>query len=81
MESIPAQACRLESIGDFCGNTILYSYNESGIHFGKTNLMVALKYYYVKNGQGDVIGFINGAGAIVVNYTYDSWARLQVCKE
>lgn len=34
------------------------------------------EYYYIKNGQGDVIGFIDGAGTMVVNYTYDRWGRL-----
>ena len=117
------QGRRLESIDGFGGNTILYSYNESGIRTGKTDLMEGLtyqyqmagdkmvaerctetmsgdemytsrymydsagsivsmiyngtEYYYVKNGQGDVIGLIDGAGTTVVNYTYDSWGRLQ----
>ena len=117
------QGRRLESIDGFGGNTILYSYNESGIRTGKTDLMEGLtyqyqlagdkvvaerctetmsgdemyasrymydsagsivsmiyngtEYYYVKNGQGDVIGLIDGAGTTVVNYTYDSWGKLQ----
>ena len=30
-------------------------------------------YYYVYNGQGDVIGILDSSGNRVVTYTYDSW--------
>ena len=33
-------------------------------------------YYYLLNAQGDVVGLIDSAGALVVQYTYDAWGRL-----
>ncbi len=36
----------------------------------------AVEYYYVKNGQGDIIGLIDGARNVVVNNSYDSWGKL-----
>ncbi len=35
-----------------------------------------VEYYYVRNGQKDIIGLIDGSGNFVVNYTYDSWGKL-----
>jgi RHS repeat-associated protein len=32
-------------------------------------------YYYVRNGQSDIIGILNSAGTSVVSYTYDSWGN------
>ncbi|MHC1731936.1 MAG: DNRLRE domain-containing protein [Bacteroidales bacterium] len=34
------------------------------------------EYYYIKNGQGDVLGLIDSNGIQVVSYTYDSWGKL-----
>ena len=34
------------------------------------------RYYYVKNAQGDVIGFVNGSGAVVAEYAYDAWGNI-----
>ncbi len=39
-------------------------------------MLQATKYYYLRNGQGDVVGLIDGSGAAVVEYTYDSWGKL-----
>ena len=36
-------------------------------------------YYYVRNGQNDVIRLIDGSNNTVVEYTYDSWGRLLSC--
>ena len=33
-------------------------------------------YYYIRNGQGDVIGLFDANGTIVARYTYDSWGNL-----
>jgi len=33
-------------------------------------------YYYLRNAQGDVLGIVNNAGAVVVSYTYDAWGNL-----
>ena len=33
------------------------------------------EFYYVYNGQGDVIGILDSAGTKVVTYTYDSWGK------
>lgn len=33
-------------------------------------------YYYIRNGQGDIIGLIDSNGTQVVSYTYDTWSRL-----
>ena len=34
-----------------------------------------VEYYYVRNGQNDIIGLIDGSGTQVVSYTYDSWGK------
>ena len=34
------------------------------------------EYYYLKNIQGDIIGILDGSGASVVEYIYDSWGKL-----
>lgn len=33
-------------------------------------------YYYIRNGQGDVIGLFDSNGNIVARYRYDSWGNL-----
>ena len=35
-----------------------------------------IEYYYIKNGQGDIIGLFDASGAEVVKYTYDTWGKL-----
>lgn len=35
-----------------------------------------IKYYYVKNIQGDVIAIIDNSGNKVVEYTYNSWGKV-----
>ena len=34
------------------------------------------EYYYLKNIQGDIIGILDGSGASVVEYSYDSWGKV-----
>ena len=36
-------------------------------------------YYYLRNGQGDIVKLIDGTGATVVEYTYDSWGKQLSC--
>ena len=33
------------------------------------------EYYYLRNAQGDIIKIIDGSGATVVEYTYDTWGK------
>jgi RHS repeat-associated protein len=48
---------------DASGQVVMVSYNGGD-------------YYYVRNGQGDIIKLIDGTGADVVRYTYDTWGKL-----
>ena len=34
------------------------------------------EYYYLRNGQNDVVKLIDGSGDTVVEYIYDSWGRV-----
>ena len=34
------------------------------------------EYYYIRNGQNDIIGLYDGNGTQVVSYTYDAWGKL-----
>ena len=34
------------------------------------------EYYYIRNGQNDIIGLFDSAGNQVVSYTYDAWGKL-----
>lgn len=53
----------LECIYDSYGNVIAFTYNN-------------MPYYYMKNGQRDIVGIIDGTGKIIVTYTYDSWGNV-----
>ena len=33
-------------------------------------------YYYIRNGQNDIIGIANSDGSIAANYVYDTWGKL-----
>ena len=35
-----------------------------------------IEYYYIRNGQNDIIGLYDNTGVQVVSYTYDSWGKL-----
>ena len=58
-------------------NKLLFSYDVNGnavaVNYNGTY------YYYVRNGQNDVIRLIDGSNNTVVEYTYDSWGRLLSC--
>ena len=51
-----------------------YSYDTEGslvsVNYNGT------EYYYLRNGQNDVVGLIDGNGNTVVEYTYDAWGKL-----
>ena len=53
--------------------TFLFSYDASGnpvsVNYNGT------EYYYLRNGQGDIVKLIDGAGATVVEYTYNTWGK------
>jgi RHS repeat-associated protein len=34
------------------------------------------EYYYIRNGQNDIIGLVNSSGTVVVNYTYSTWGEV-----
>ena len=33
------------------------------------------EYYYMRNGQNDIVGLMDNAGAVVVSYSYDAWGK------
>ena len=53
---------------------LLFSYDASGqvvsVDYNGT------MYYYVRNGQGDIIKIINASGTTVVEYKYDTWGKI-----
>ena len=59
--------------------TMLFSYDAFGqvvsVNYKDGNA-AAVEYYYVRNGQGDIIKIIDGNGSTVVEYKYDTWGKL-----
>ncbi|NLD49905.1 MAG: RHS repeat-associated core domain-containing protein [Clostridiaceae bacterium] len=55
-------------------DNIYYTYG-SGDKLVSMNLN-GVEYYYIRNGQGDIIGLFDGAGSQVVSYSYDTWGKL-----
>lgn len=58
-------------------NKLLFSYDANGnvvaVNYNGTY------YYYVRNGQNDVIRLIDGNNNTVVEYSYDSWGKQIAC--
>ena len=52
---------------------IWYLYDGMGLAGFELN---GTSYYYVYNGQGDIIGILDSSGTQVVSYVYDSWGKL-----
>ena len=52
---------------------IEFFYDTKGEAFGFT--LNGTEYWYVRNGQRDIIGIVNNAGTVVVSYTYDAWGN------
>ena len=52
----------------------LFSYDANGdvvsVNYNGT------EYFYLRNGQNDVVGLMDGSGTRVVEYTYDAWGKL-----
>lgn len=60
---------------EITGNQIIYyTYDASG-HVVTMNVNGA-EYYYVRNGQNDVIALVDNTGAIVVEYTYSTYGEV-----
>ncbi len=55
-------------------NEIYYTYDSNG-NLISMNLN-GTEYYYVRNGQNDIIGLVDSTGTQVVIYTYDAWGSL-----
>ena len=58
-------------------DTLRFSYDANGliqaVNYDGTY------YYYLRNGQGDVVKLIDSSGAAKVEYTYDSWGKPLSC--
>ena len=61
----------LENTGN---GSIYYSYDADDKLVSMT--LNGTEYFYIRNGQGDITGFIDTAGTQVVSYTYDGWGKL-----
>ena len=60
--------------GEYTGaNDLLYMFDEAGKRYAF--LYNGDTYYYVFNGQGDIIGVTDGSGNYVARYTYDAWGK------
>ena len=64
----------------YLGDTLTdLSWGSNRMHFTYDSLGPAsvthngVKYFYLKNAQGDVTGLVNASGTQVVSYTYDPW--------
>ena len=65
-------------IGLVKGNdTLLFSYDAKGLAQAVNHN--GTYYYYLRNGQGDIVKIIDGSGATVVEYSYDSWGKQLSC--
>ena len=60
-------------------NIIYYTYDESGNVIGlKYN---DTQYYYIRNGQNDIVGILDSNLNQVVSYEYDSWGNILSIKD
>ncbi len=53
---------------------LLYSNDAGGTLFSLD--YNGTEYYYLRNGQNYVVGFIDNSGNTVVEYHYDAWDKL-----
>ena len=51
-----------------------FFYDESGNLFGFSSQ--GQEYFYLRNGQNDIVGILDSTGDLVVQYSYDSWGKL-----
>ena len=58
-------------------DTLLFSYDQRGkvqaVRFNGTY------YYYLRNGQGDIVKLIDNSGNTAVEYSYDTWGKQLSC--
>ena len=54
-------------------DTIHYRYDTNGTLLSMN--LNGTEYYYLYNGQRDVIGLYDASGNVVVEYTYDAWGK------
>lgn len=47
------------------GNSAVVGFNRGGT-----------QYFYLKNGQGDIVGITDTSGNVIASYTYDYWSKL-----
>ena len=56
------------------GKALLFSYDANGqaisVNYNGT------EYYYLRNGQNDIVGLMDESGVRVVEYIYDAWGKL-----
>ena len=56
------------------GKSLLFSYDANGqavsVNYNGT------EYYYLRNGQNDIVGLMDESGMRVVEYIYDAWGKL-----
>ena len=56
---------------------MLFSYDQGGnvisVNYNGTD------YYYLRNGQNDIVKLIDGSGSAVVEYSYNSWGEQTGC--
>jgi len=55
-------------------DSIYYTYDAGG-ELISMNLN-GVEYYYIRNGQSDIIGLFDNAGTQIVSYSYDTWGKL-----
>ena len=55
-------------------NTMYFYYGAQG-RPAKVNFNGTM-YTYIHNLQGDIVGMLDGSGALVVEYKYDAWGKL-----
>jgi YD repeat-containing protein len=60
-------------------DSIHYTYSANGSLISMN--LNGTDYYYIKNGQGDIIGLYDNAGTQVASYTYDTWGKLVSIKD
>ena len=68
-------------MGMVTGNSIIqtFSYDASGnvvsVDYSSNGGSTFTTYYYLRNAQNDIVKIIDGNGATVVEYKYDSWGK------
>ncbi|GKX68617.1 RHS repeat domain-containing protein [Inconstantimicrobium mannanitabidum] len=60
--------------GNADGDDFKYNYDASGKLISM--IFENQEYFYIRNGQSDIIGLLDKTGKQVVGYTYDSWGKL-----